>query len=113
MQRKQMTTNANTSDLTLHIKTVRRAFRIPIPLDNQIMGVMKAESLTYTDAIIVLLQRRLREYQEKHGVFYCQNCSGEYKKKQAHVVPVGFEEFIFCDDCFFSDKYKEFIRKIL
>ena len=101
------------SDLTLKIKTVSRTFRVPIPLDNQVLGVARAENKNYTDALIVLLQRRLKEYLAKSGTFYCQQCGGEFKKKHAHEVPVGIEEFIFCDDCFFSDRYKMFIRKIL
>lgn len=100
-------------DLELKIKTVFRAFRVPIPLDNQIRGVARQENLNYSYALIATLNRRLKEYMLKTGLFYCQNCSGEFNKKKIHLIPVGIEEFIFCDECFFSEKYKEFIRRIL
>ena len=100
-------------EYVLNIKTVLRAFRIPIPLENQIKALSLKNKTTYTDSVITLLVRSLKSYSEKKGVFYCQACSSENPVKKMHLVPVGFEEFIFCDECFFNDKYKEFIRRIL
>lgn len=101
------------ADLSLHIKTVHKDFRLPIPLYNQILGVAKAENLNYSKALIYLVERRLKEYTQKTGLFYCQSCTNEGKKSKMFKVPVGIEEFIFCEDCYFSGKYKEFILRIL
>lgn len=101
------------SELALKIKTKFRSFRVPIPLDNQIQALTIKNKTTYTDTLISFLVRSLKNYSDKKGVFYCQKCRTENPVKRMHVIPVGLEEFTFCDDCFFSDGYKEFIRQIL
>lgn len=101
------------SDLTLRLKTIRRTFRMPINLDNQIKAITDEEVKNYTDISLALLQRGMKQYIHKKGTFYCQRCKQQNSNKKMHLVPIGFEEFIFCDNCFFSDGWKDFVREIL
>lgn len=108
-----MVTKPAIPDLSLDIKTIHRALRIPIPINNQINAIALEEKLTWTSVSLSLLQRGMTQYVHKKGRFHCQACSNSFPNKKMHLVPIGFEEFIFCDDCFFSEAYKDFIRKIL
>jgi hypothetical protein len=100
-------------ELVLKIRTISRTVRVPMPLDNQVLGICRQDGKTYTDALIYLLQNRLADRANKVGKFFCQCCGLEETTKKQHTVPIGFEKFFFCDDCFFSDKYKEFIKRML
>src|SRR6202030_3216804 len=105
-----------TSDeLQYRIKTTHKTFRIPITLESQILLIAKEEKSNVTAIFLSLVQRGLKQYIHKKGIFYCQlpDCKKQETNKKMHIVPVANEEFLVCDDCYFGEKYRSFVIEMI
>lgn len=87
----------------------------------EIVEVARMEDLELSAAIRELLSISLRYYRFKKGalnsqspdndkLFYCQVCGKQSKLRYLHIASVLNEEYKFCEDCFFADKYKSFVK---
>ena len=90
------------------------------PMNEEIRTIADCEELDFSSTIRELLTIALRYYKFRQGTLnphapqnskmvYCQVCGGLTKVRYMHTTTVLNEEYKFCEDCFFTDKYKNFI----
>jgi hypothetical protein len=104
----------------------RRRCRFTLDEDiyNEVLEVAQLEGMGVHDAINSLLGFALRYYKFKKGTlneskpentktFYCQVCGQLTSMRRVHRVQMLYEEYQFCEPCFFADRYKTFIIQML
>ncbi len=90
------------------------------PMLEEIKEISEYEELDYSTTVRQLLELALRYYKFKRGTlnttlpqnnktFYCQVCRELTSVRKQHSVAIMLEEFRFCEDCFFANKYKKLL----
>jgi hypothetical protein len=100
--------------------TLSEIVKASVRYNRELEDIGKKEGITLSETIGELLSFGVRYYKFKRGslnaskpenskTFYCQCCRQETSLRRAHHVQMFYEEFHFCEPCFFSDRYKVFL----
>lgn len=75
------------------------------------------EGVEFPVLIRTIIERSLGEYLINHLEIkercFCNKCGRDYPKRKMHLVVIGYTAMVFCDYCFFSGKYKDFIFQLI
>jgi hypothetical protein len=93
-------------------------------IQEKIISIAKHEEMHISAAIRELLGIALTYYEYRRGTlnpdapqnsktFHCQVCAKETSVRKRHSVAINLEEFKFCEDCFFADKHKPFMVRMI
>lgn len=76
--------------------------------------IAQERHLLVSSLVRTMLDTYLRVYINVHsGEFCCQSCGTVTKNRHRHDVVVGDEIFSFGDCCYFNDKYKQVILRMI
>ena len=76
--------------------------------------IAKEKNTPRAEIIRNMLDTYIRVYLNVHaGEFCCQCCGTVTKNRYRHDVVVGDEIFVFGDCCYFNDKYKSIIIRMI
>ncbi len=102
----------------------RLYFYIEPDVYEEIKVIALYEGLEISATIRQLIAIALRAYKFRRGTlnpalpqntktFFCQVCGQMNSVRRQHTATVLNEEYKFCEDCFFADKYKSFVITLI
>lgn len=104
--------------------TIRQLLSFALAYYQETQEIAQSEGITLQETITDLVSHSYRYYRYRQGTlnpalpansktFFCQVCGQEEKVRRQHSTKILNEEYKFCEDCFFADKHKPFIVRLL